>query len=187
MALAASRFLVALLFLVPPMIAVGDIEQRASSSDFDAEFARAAESLEAGKRPEAEQALESIRLRSPERAWEARIAFLLAADDLRRKDFAAAVRRLRLAPAAAIGLEPYRRMLLGRALDAAGQSEGAAREFRAAFETEEAFAARAAVGRVLAATLERRGDRKGAGAVLARVAGGASRWGAAAVAPDRMR
>ena len=60
-----------------------DIEQRASSSDFDAEFARAAESLEAGKRPEAEQALESIRLRSPERAWEARIAFILAADDLR--------------------------------------------------------------------------------------------------------
>ena len=122
-----------------------DIAQRAPS-DFDAEFARAAENLEAGRRPEAEQALESIRLRSEERAWEARIAFLLAADDLRRKDFAAAVRRLRLAPAASIGLESYRLMLLGRVLDAAGQSEAAAREYRAAFETEDAFAARAAVG-----------------------------------------
>src|SRR5438128_1662964 len=169
------------------MTAVGDIEQRASSSDFDAEFARAAESLEAGKRPEAEQALESIRLRSAERAWEARVAFLLAGDDLRRKDFAAAVRRLRLAPAAAIGLEPYRLMLLGRALDAAGQSEGAAREYRAAFETEEAFAARPAAGRALATALEKRGDRKEAGAALARVAAGASRSGAAAVAPERIR
>src|SRR5437764_5174586 len=119
--LAASRLLVALLLLVPTMNAVGDIEQRTPSSDFDAEFARAAERLEAGRRPEAEQALESIRGRSAERAWEARIALLLAADDLRRKDFAAAVHRLRLAPAASIGLEPYRRMLLGRALDAAGQ------------------------------------------------------------------
>ena len=145
-----------------------DIAQRAAS-DFDAEFARAAESLEAGRRPEAEQALEGIRGRSAERAWEARIAFLLAADDLRRKDFPAAVRRLRLAPAASIGLEPYRLMLLGRALDAAGQSEAAAREYRAAFETEESFAARAAAGRALAAALEKRGDRKGAGAALASV------------------
>lgn len=163
-----------------------DIEQRAPS-DFDAEFARAAENLEAGRRPEAEQALESIRLRSEERAWEARIAFLLAADDLRRKNFAAAVRRLRLAPAAAIGLEPYRLLLLGRTLDAAGQSEAAAREYRAAFDTEESFAARAASGRALAAALEKRGDRKGAGAALARVAAGASRSGAAAVAPERIR
>ena len=184
--MAASRLLVALLFLVPTTAAVADIAQRAAS-DFDAEFARAAESLEAGRRPEAEQALESIRLRSAERAWEARIAFLLAADDLRRKDFAAAVRRLRLAPAEAIGLEPYRLMLLGRALDAAGQSEAAAREYRAAFETEESFSARAAAGRALAAALEKSGDRKGAGAALARVASGASRSGAAAVAPDRIR
>jgi tetratricopeptide (TPR) repeat protein len=169
-----------LLFLVPTTSAVGDIEPRVPS-DFDAEFARAAESLEAGRRPEAEQALEAIRERSTERAWEARIAFLLAADDLRRKDFAASVRRLRLAPAASIGLEPYRLMLLGRALDAAGQSEAAAREYRAAFETEEPFAARATAGRALAAALEKRGDRKGAGEALARVAAGASRSGAAAV------
>ena len=184
--MSASRFLVVLLLLVPTTTVVGDIAQPAHS-DFDAEFARAAENLDAGKRPEAEQALESIRLRSAERAWEARIAFLLAADDLRRKDFAAAVRRLRLAPAASIGLEPYRLMLLGRALDAAGQSEAAARAFREAFETEEAFAARAAVGRVLAAALEKRGDKKGAGSILARVAAGASRSLAAAVAPERIR
>src|SRR5260221_10356568 len=183
-----TRFVLASLgVLLASAVLKGDIEQRASSSDFDAEFARAAESLEAGKRREAEQALESIRLRSAERAWEARIAFLLAADDLRRKDFAAAVRRLRLAPAASIGLEPYRLMLLGRALDAAGQLEAAAREYRAAFETEESFAARAAAGRALAAALEKRGDRKGAGAALARVAAAASRSGPGAVAPDRIR
>jgi len=164
-----------------------DIEQRAPSSDFDVAFARAAESLEAGRRPEAEQALEAIRQRSAERAWEARIAFLLAGDDLRRKDLAAAVRRLRLAPAAAIGLEPYRQMLLGRALDAAGLSEEAAREYRAAFETEEAFAARGSAGRALAAALEKRGDLRGAGVVLYKVARGASRSDAPSLAADRIR
>jgi soluble lytic murein transglycosylase-like protein len=169
------------------MTAVGDIEQRAPSSDFDADFARAEESLEAGRRPEAEKILDGIRSSSGERAWEARIAFLLAGDDLRRKDFPAAVRRLRLPPAAAIGLEPYRLMLLGRVLDAAGLSGEAAREYRLAFETEEAFSARAAAGRALAAALEKHGDRKGAGAALARVAAGASRSGAAAVAADRIR
>jgi soluble lytic murein transglycosylase len=184
--LAASRLFLVSLFLALTTIAVADVGQHAAAADYDAEFARAAEVLEAGRRPEAERALEAIHLRSGERAWEARIAFLLAGDDLRRKNFAAAVRRLRLAPAAAVGLEAYRQVHLGRALDAAGLHEEAARAFRAAFETEEAFAARAAAGRALAGALERSGDVKGAAAVLAKVAG-ASRADASAVAAERIR
>ena len=46
----------------------------------------------------------------------------------------------------------------------------AAREIRAAFETEEAFAGRAAAGRALAGALEKSGDRRGAAAVLSRAA-----------------
>jgi soluble lytic murein transglycosylase-like protein len=165
-----------------------DVGQRSPLSDFDAEFARAVELLEAGHRPEAEQALEAIRLRSAERAWEARLAFLLAGDDLRRRDFPAAVRRLRLAPAAAVGLEPYRQLLLGRALDAAGLSGEAAREYRAAFETEEPFAARASAGRALAGVLEKRGDLTGASAALSRAASGAgTRSEASAMAAERIR
>lgn len=184
--MAPSRLLLVSLFLALTAIAVADVGQHAPGADFDAEFARAAEVLEAGRRPEAEQALEAIRLRSGERAWEARIAFLLAGDDLRRKDFAAAVRRLRLAPAEAVGLEPYRQMLLGRSLDAAGLHEEAARAFRAAFETEEAFAARGAAGRALAGALETSGDTRGAVAVLAKTAG-VSQTDASAVAAERVR
>ncbi len=164
-----------------------DVGQRAAPVDFDAAFARAADLLEAGQRPEAEKSLEAIRVRSAERAWEARVAFLLAGDDLRRKDFAAAVRRLRLAPAAAIGLEPYRRVALARALDAAGQHGEAAREIRAAFESDEPFAGRASAGRLLAGALERSGDLRGAAAVLARAAAGAPRSEAAGIATDRIR
>jgi soluble lytic murein transglycosylase-like protein len=78
-------------------------------------------------------------------------------------------------------------MLLGRALDAAGLSGEAAREYRAAFETEEDFAARVSAGRALAAALEKRGDLKGAEEVLSRMAAGATRPGAAALAADRIR
>jgi soluble lytic murein transglycosylase-like protein len=128
-----------------------------------------------------------IRLRSGERAWEARIAFLLAGDDLRRKDFPAAVRRLRLLPAPAVGLEPYRQMLLARALDAAGLTAEAAREYRAAFETEENFASRTACGRALAVALEKLGDRKGAAAVLSKASGTAARSETIAIATERIR
>src|SRR5215475_14249360 len=101
-----------------------------ATPDLDAGFARAADLLEAGKRTEAEQALDAIRAKTEERSWEARIAFVLASDDLRRKDYPAAVRRLRLAPAAAIGLESYRHAMLARALAAAGLHAEAAREAR---------------------------------------------------------
>jgi soluble lytic murein transglycosylase-like protein len=151
------------------------------------EFARAVDLLEAGRRPEAEKALEEVRARSGQRAWQARIAFVLAGDDLRRKDFLAAVRRLRLAPAAAVGLEPYRNLRLGEALEAAGLHGRAARTFRAAFETEEPFARRIAAARELAAALEKSGDRAGAAAALARGAEVATGSDARAVAEERIR
>ncbi len=164
-----------------------DVGSHPAPPDFDAAFARAADLLETGHRPEAEQSLETIRIKSGERAWEARIAFLLAADDLRRKDFPAAVRRLRLAPAAVIGLEPYRRVTLARALDAAGLHAEAAREIRAAFESDEPFAGRAAAGRVLAGALEKSGDRRGASAVLSAAAARATILEAPGIATERIR
>jgi soluble lytic murein transglycosylase len=186
--LAASRIRLIVLSLTLATITVrADVGSQAPRPDFDAAFARAADLLEAGKRPEAEQSLETIRVKSAERAWEARIAFLLAGDDMRRKDFAAAVRRLRLAPAAAVGLEPYRRVALARTLDAAGLHAEAAREFRAALETDEPFAGRASAGRVLAGALEKSGDLRGAAAVLARAAAGATRSEAAGIAAERIR
>src|SRR5262249_57248143 len=155
--------------------------------DFDAAFARAADLLEAGKRAEAEQALQSIREKSGERAWEARAELLLAADDLKRKNFPAAVRRLRLAPAEAIGLEPHRRAMLARALSVAGLQAEAAREARAAFETEEPFSGHVAAGRALASALEKSGDARGAAAALAKAAEAASRSEMPPIAADRIR
>src|SRR5262245_12340733 len=157
-----NRFsIAAAIFLLGGPLLLSDIPS-AGTPDLDAAFARAADLLEAGKRAEAELALDAIRARTEERSWEARIGFLLASDDLRRKDYPAAVRRLRLAPASAIGLEPYRRAMLARALAAAGLNSEAAREARAAFETEEPFAGRFAAGRALASALEKTGDRGGA-------------------------
>lgn len=143
--------------------------------------------LEGKRRAEAEKALEEIRVKSGERAWEARIAFVLAADDLRRKDFPAAVRRFRLAAAAAVGLEPYRNLRLGEALEAAGLHGQAARTLREAFETGEPFARRAAAGRELAAALDKGGDRAGAAAVLAKTAEVATGSEARVVALERIR
>ena len=155
--------------------------------DFDAAFARAADLLESGKRAEAEQALDSLRKKSGERAWDARADLLLAADDLRRKDYPAAVRRLRLAPAPAIGLEPVRRATLARALALAGLHAEAAAEARAAFETEEPFAGRVRAGQLLASELEKTGNAKAAAAVLASAASSASRSESAAMAAERIR
>jgi len=182
------RFAVACaLALFESLSLYGDIGPPTVSSDFDAEFAHAAELLEARRRPEAEQVLDVIRKRSAERAWDARADFLLATDDLRRKDFAAAVRRLRLAPAASIGLEPYRNVLLGRALGAAEMHEEAARELRDAFEAGEPFAGHISAGRALAEALEKSGDSKEAARVLARTAASAPRSAAAEIAADRIR
>src|SRR5262249_23715428 len=60
---------------------------------------------------------------------------LLAADDVRRGDFAAAAARL-AAPASPIGLEPYREFARAGALDRAGQRDAAIAAARRAFEAE---------------------------------------------------
>src|SRR5262245_27799718 len=111
-----NRFVIAAAIVLLGSVCLrGDIAST-PSTDFDAAFARAADLLEAGRRDDSEKALESLKTKSGERAWEARAELLLAADDLKRKNFPAAVRRLRLAPAASIGLEPFRRAMLARAL-----------------------------------------------------------------------
>ena len=152
------RFLVVALlaveFLAPAALRA-DIAIRPVTSDFDAEFARAADLLEKGDRAEGESVLLEIQRRANQRAWDARVALLLAADDERRMDFASAERRLRAAEAEAIGLEPYRRDRLGRVLEKAGRLADAAKEWRLAFESGEPFARKARVGRELASALEK--------------------------------
>jgi hypothetical protein len=93
------RFLAKLLAatLLAPATIRGDIAIRPVTSDFDAEFARAADLLEKGDRAEGESVLLEIRRRANQRAWDARVALLLAADDERRDDFVSAERRLRAA------------------------------------------------------------------------------------------
>jgi soluble lytic murein transglycosylase len=164
-----ARAFVALLLV--SSTALADIPFRPVTSDIDAEFARAADLLEQGDRATAGIVLEEIRRTADQRAWNTRIAFLLAADDERRKDFAAAESRLRAAQASSIGLEPYRRGILGRVLEAAGRTEAAIAEWKSAFDSEEPFARRAAVGGDLARALEKVGRPREALAVLMRVAG----------------
>jgi soluble lytic murein transglycosylase-like protein len=162
------RFLLFLALIGSPALA--DIPMRPVTSDSDAEFARAADLLEAGDRAGAERVLAEIGRTAGQRAWNARIAFLLAADDERRKDFATAERRLASAEAAAVGLEPYRLDRLGRVREAAGRIPEAIEAWRAAFEGEEPFARRTAVGRDLARALEEAGRPREALAVLQRIA-----------------
>ena len=56
------------------------------STDYDAEFARAADLLEDGKRAEAEAILEAIRHGAKLPSWDARAALLLAVDDERHEE-----------------------------------------------------------------------------------------------------
>src|SRR6478736_3754986 len=81
------------LFLVASF-AAADLGTPEAPADFDADFARAADLLEAGKRAEGEAALVDVRRRAGQPAWDARVAFLLAQDDSRRKDFDGAAQRL---------------------------------------------------------------------------------------------
>jgi len=167
--------------------ALADIPMRPVTSDFDAEFARAADLLEAGDRAAAETVLGEIARKAGQRAWDARIAFLLAADDERRKDFATAERRLASAEAAAIGLEPYRLDRLGRVREAAGRVPDAIDAWRTALEGEEPFARRTAVGRDLARALEKAGRPREALAVLEHVAARATGTDVAAIGLERIR
>ncbi|MEP7132568.1 MAG: transglycosylase SLT domain-containing protein [Acidobacteriota bacterium] len=160
---------------------------RPVTGDFDAEFARAADSLEGNRAAEGRTVLEEIRRRAAlVPAWSARVELLLAADALRRRDFPAALRELDAAPAAAIGLEPYRQILVARGLEGAGRLPEAVDAWRAAWDTEEAFAMRASAGRGLAQALARRGAPGEAAAVLGAVAR-LTPADALAVAPDRIR
>ena len=124
-------------------------------------------------------------------AWSARIALLLAQDALGRSDAASAIRELEgAAPSAgAIGLEPYRHVLLARAFGRAGRPGDALAEWRAAWESEEAFAWKPNAGRTLADELLRRGpaSAKEAEAVLQRVVEIAPRFDPAGTAAARIR
>ena len=170
-----------------PSAALADITIRPVTSDLDAEFARAADLLEQGDRAQARKVLAEIGREANQRAWDARIMLLLAADDERRKDFASAERRLRAAAASAIGLEPYRRERLGRILEAAGREEDAIAEWRGAFESDEPFARKTAVGRELARLLEKLGRRREALAALDRAATEAHGSDFMAIEVDRVR
>jgi soluble lytic murein transglycosylase-like protein len=173
-------------FLLPGSVQA-DIAIRPVTSDFDAEFARAADLLEAGSRAEGESVLLEIGRRANQRAWDARVALLLAADDERRKDFASAERRLRAAEAEAIGLEPYRRDRLGRVLEKAGRLGDAAKEWRVAFESAEPFARKASAGRELARALEGTGRAREALDTLDRAAPLARGSELVAIELDRIR
>jgi soluble lytic murein transglycosylase len=182
------RFLWPLLFAVLiPAVLRADIAIRPVTSDLDAEFARAADLLEKGERAEAAAILAVIQRRAGQRAWDARVAFLLAADDERRKDFPAAERKLRAAEAGAIGLEPYRRDRLARLLEAAGRGEEAVAEWRRAFESDEEFAQKSRVGRDLARALEKVHRPAEALATLDRAAARAVGADRIAIELDRIR
>jgi soluble lytic murein transglycosylase len=141
------------------------------SSDFDAEFAAAADAIETDRREEGLKTLEAMRAHSAlVPAWRARIGLYLAADALKRRDSAAAIRELEAAPAAAIGLEPYRQELLGRAYASASRSAEAIAAWRAAWETDEPYAMRSNAGRLLAGALARGGNAREAEEVMRRVA-----------------
>jgi soluble lytic murein transglycosylase-like protein len=157
------------------------------SGDLDAEFARAADLLEGGKRAEAEAVLLAVGRRSSAPAWRARSAFLLAQDDERRDDLDAAIERLQRVSAASIGMEAYRQELLARLLEKAGRGEEALAAGRLAFQAEGPFAMRARVGRSLARLLEKSGRRKDASGVLTRAAAIGSGQDLAAIEIDRIR
>ena len=137
------------------------------STDFDAEFARAADLLEEGKRAEAEEILGAIRRKAGQPAWDARVALLLAADDARRHDDVVAANRLRDVSAAVIGLDAYRLLLRAQALERAGDTEGAIEAARLAFEVEGPFAFRVRAGITLSGLLEKRHRAREAAAILA--------------------
>lgn len=178
-----------LLPFAPP--ARGDLATRPLSSDLDAEFARAADLLETEKRDEGIATLNEMRARPAGPAWSARIALLLAQDALGRSDAASAIRELETAAssAGAIGLEPYRHVLLARAFGRAGRPGDALAEWRAAWESEETFAWKPNAGRSLADELLRGGpaSAKEAEAVLKRVVEIAPRFDPAGTAAARIR
>jgi soluble lytic murein transglycosylase-like protein len=160
----------------------------ATSTDFDAEFARAADLLEEGERAKAEEFLEAIRRRTNEPAWSTRAALLLAADDRRRGNAAQAAARLASVSAAPIGLEAYRQLARAEALESAGDIPEATAAAKSAFETEGSFALRLRSGLLLASLLEKQGRSRDALDVLIRASSTAATPGEVAeVAIARIR
>jgi soluble lytic murein transglycosylase-like protein len=157
----------AALFLLLPGAAAADRAPVEVSTDFDAEFARAADLLEEGRRSEAERILEAIRLRVGLPSWDARAALLLAADDARRRDFEAAAEALAAVNAAPIGLEAYRNLRRAEALELSSRSAEAVEPARLAFEAEGTFAFRIRAAALLARLLEHEGRPMEAARVLA--------------------
>jgi soluble lytic murein transglycosylase-like protein len=154
-------------------LASGDLGAPEAAADFDPDFARAADLLEAGKRAEAEVILEAIRRKANQPAWDARAAFLLAADDSRRRDFAAAAARLET-PASSIGLEAYRELARAEAFELAGDPGAALAAARRAFMAEGPFAFRVRAATVLARLLEKERNSREAAEVLALAASAAA-------------
>ncbi len=158
------------------------------SSDFDAEFARAADLLDEGRRGEAEAILDEIRRRAGQPAWEARAALLLASDDARRQEWTAAAARLESVNAAPIGLEAYRNLRRAEALELSGRPDEALGEARRAFEAEGPFAFRVRAAILLARLYEKRGEAAEGARVLAVAADAAATPGESAeVAIGQMR
>jgi soluble lytic murein transglycosylase len=156
------------------------------SSDFDAEFARAADLLEEGRRADAEHVLSEIRRQAGQRAWDARVAMLLAVDDERHANFAAAARGFEGTSAAPIGLESYRRDRLARDLAASGETDRALVEYAALEDSDDAYAGAVRTALDHAALLERSGAPARAAAVLAHAAS-RSPSSSLELAPQRLR
>ena len=150
-----------------------DIGSLEAAADFDAEFAHAADLLEAGQRAEALALLDGIRGRAGQPAWNARVALLIAGDDLRRHEYADAAARLET-PASAIGLEAYRQLARARALEGSGRTDEAIEAARLAFEIEGPFAFRIRAAIALSRSLEARHRYREAFDVLALAADAAS-------------
>lgn len=147
---------------------LADVARVQISADLDAEFARAADLLEEGKRAEAEGILDAIRRKAALPAWDARAALLLAADDSRQGEFDSAAARLEKAPASSIGLDAYRHLRRAEALELAGRPDDALAAARRAFEAEGPFAFRLHASSVLGRLLEKRRDYREAAGVLER-------------------
>ncbi len=180
--------LAAALALLLPGRAAADRAVVEVSGDFDAEFARAADLLDEGRRGEAQAVLGEVRLRAGQPAWDARAALLLASDDARRQEWAAAAALLEGVNAAPIGLEAYRNLRRAEALELAGRPDEALEEAGRAFEAEGRFAFRIRAAVLLARLYEKRGQAAEGARVLALAADAATNPGESAeVAIGQMR
>jgi soluble lytic murein transglycosylase-like protein len=161
-----SRILFAALWL----LSTGALAERADrrvTADFDADFARAADLLEEGRRTDAEELLATLLQEADQPAWNARAAMLLAAAEARRENWAAAALVLEAVNAGPIGLEAYRQLRLAEALELSGRRVEAIEPARRAFEAEGRFAFRTRAASLLARLYGKEGASAEAARVLA--------------------